>query len=440
MALPVYQYDDASDRAKIDALLGRLRAQASGGGEVAAVVADIIDQVRDRGDHAVVESMRKWTDPDFTAERIRVSADELDAAGKSLDLTLREALLAAIENVRTYQQHIMPAEPRPLEHGGAVLGMRLTPMRRVGLAVPGGKAAYPSTVIMNAVPAQVAGVEELAVVCPPPTSTGQQAAGDVSPLVLATCRLLGITEVYRIGGAQAMAALALGTDTVPAVDFIAGPGNAYVQQAKRQLFGTVGIDGFYGPSEVVVLADHTADPVMLAADLLAQAEHDPGCCFLVSDSRAVIDAIVAGVRRQLPACARRGAIEPALRDWSAAIVAADMKQAVRIVEELAGEHVTLATKDPQQTMREIRHGGAFFLGDRTPVASGDYYAGPSHCLPTGTTARFTSGISVYTFLKRSSVERYPAGPPPRAIDHIAALAEAEGLDAHAESVRKRRRE
>jgi histidinol dehydrogenase len=434
VTLPVYRYADADDRQRIDALMGRLREQASGGGDVASDVAAIIDQVRQRGDEAVVDYMRQWTDPDFTADRIKVSQAELDAAAKSLDPKLREALLAAIANVRTYQQHVMPAEPLPLENDGAVLGMKFTPLRRVGLAVPGGTASYPSTVIMNAVPAQVAGVSELAVVCPPPTGGG----GDISPLVLAACRLLGISEVYRIGGAQAMAALALGTDTVPAVDFIAGPGNAYVQQAKRQLFGTVGIDGFYGPSEVVVLADASADPVMLAADLLAQAEHDPGCCFLVSSDPAVIEAIAAEVQSQLPDRARKDAIVQALTDWSAAIIADNDKQAVAIVDELAGEHVTLAVKDPNKALRQIRNGGAFFLGDRTPVASGDYYAGPSHCLPTGTTARFTSGISVFTFLKRSSVEQYPMGPGPMAIDHIVALAEAEGLDAHAESVRKRR--
>jgi len=433
LGLPVYQYDDASDRQRIHALIDRLRGQASGGGDVAADVAKIIEQVAKRGDDAVVKYMRQWTDPNFTAGRIKVGQEELDAAAKALDPKLREALLAAIANVRTYQQHVMPAEPLPLEHDGAVLGMKFTPMRRVGLAVPGGTAAYPSTVIMNAVPAQIAGVSELAVVCPPPTGGG----GDVSPLVLATCRLLGITEVYRIGGAQGMAALAMGTDTVPAVDFIAGPGNAYVQQAKRQVFGTVGIDGFYGPSEVVILADGSADPAKVAADLLAQAEHDPGSCFLVSSDRNVIDAIAAEVERQLPRRARKEAIAQALVDWSAAIVASNDKQAIAIVNELAGEHVTLAVKDPNMALRQTRNGGAFFLGDRTPVASGDYYAGPSHCLPTGTTARFTSGISVFTFLKRSSVEQYPMGPSAMAIDHIAALAEAEGLDAHAESVRKR---
>ena len=444
MSLPVYQFEDAADRQKVTALVDRLRAQASGGGEVAESVAQIIDAVRTEGDVAVVRYMQQWTDPDFTADRIAVTAEELDAAAKALNPKLREALVQAIANVRTYQQHVMPAEPLPLEHDGAVLGMKFTPIQRVGLAVPGGKAAYPSTVIMTAVPAQVAGVKDLAVVCPPPThsaGSGQAGGGaDISPLVLATCRLLGITEVYRVGGAQAMAALAFGTDTIRPVDFIAGPGNAYTQQAKRQLFGAIGIDGFYGPSEVVVLADESADPAMIAADLLAQAEHDPGSCFLVSDSAAVIKAITAEVELQLPQRDRRGAIEPALRDWSAAIVMPNAKQAIALVDELAAEHVTLAVADPQKALRQIRHGGAFFLGDRTPVASGDYYAGPSHCLPTGTTARFTSGISVYTFLKRSSVEQYPHGPGPRAIDHIVAMAQAEGLDAHAESVRKRRKD
>ena len=335
----------------------------------------------------------------------------------------------------------MPANPPTLEHDGAELGMRFTPMRRVGLAVPGGRAAYPSTVIMTAVPAQVAGVDELAVVCPPPTARADADPShptDVSPLVRATCHRLGIDEVYRIGGAQAIAALAFGTESVAPVDFIAGPGNAFVQQAKRQVFGTVGVDGFYGPSEVVILADDSADPAMIAADLLAQAEHDPGCCFLISPDPAVIDRINQQVQAQLPRRQRRHVIEQALAEWSAAVIAADMAEALALVDELAAEHVTLAVDQPQTALEQLRHGGAWFLGHRTPVASGDYYAGPSHCLPTGTTARFTSGISVYTFLKRSSVEHYPGGPPGQAIDHIAALAEAEGLEAHAASVRARR--
>ncbi len=435
MALPLLEIDQAEHRRRLDDLLEHLRASAGGHSELAASVAEIVEQVRHLGDQALVQYMRRWTDPGYTDARIRVTAGQMQQALDGLDAGIREALQAAIANVRAYQQHVMPAEVRPLRRDGAELGMRFVPMQRVGLTVPGGKAAYPSTLIMTAVPAQVAGVTELAVACPPPTGV---ADADVSPLVLATAALLGIEEFYRVGGAQAVAALAFGTESIGAVDFIAGPGNAFVQQAKRQVFGTVGIDGFYGPSEVVVLADAAADPPRVASDLLAQAEHDPGSCFLVAWERAVIDAILAEVAAQLPQRLRHGAIEQALGDWSAAVLAPDEQAALGVVDAIAAEHVTLAVADPHTTLTKLRHGGAWFLGDATPVASGDYYAGPSHCLPTGTTARFTSGISVYTFLKRSSVERYPEGMPARAIDHVAALAEAEGLEAHAESVRRRR--
>lgn len=457
MTLRMLNMAVAEDRATLEQLLARLRGQSAATGDTAAAVAAILEDVRRHGDEAVVRYMRKWTDPTFQADRIRVSSDELEAAERSLLPGVREALLAAIEHVRTYQTHIMPADPKTLSLDGAELGLRWTPIRRIGAHAPGGRAAYPSTVMMTVVPAQVAGVREIAVVCPPPTRSSSSPSGggrergaetsaqaqqnqqdDVSPLVLATCHLLGVTEVYRIGGAQAIAALAFGTATVQPVDFIAGPGNAFVQQAKRQVFGTVGIDGFYGPSEVVILADDSADPAMIAADLLAQAEHDPGSCFLISTSAKVIERINAEIIAQLPGLGRRDVIAQSLRDWSAAVLAGGEDEALKWVDTFAAEHVTLAVSKPHDVLKKLRNGGAFFLGDRTPVASGDYYAGPSHCLPTGTTARFTSGISAYTFLKRSSVEHYPGGPDAKAIDHIAALAEAEGLDAHAASVRQRR--
>jgi len=435
VALRILDIADAAEGRTFDALLDKLRSQTAAGGDVARAVTEILEDVKHRGNEALVHYMRKWTNPLFTDEMIRVDNADMAAAEKLIDPPVRQAMQRSIEHVRAYQQHVMPTDPPTVEIDGAQLGMRFTPFDRVGLAIPGGKAAYPSTVIMTAVPAQVAGVEDICVVCPPPTGGGNEA--DVSHLVLGVCHMLGVTEVYRIGGAQAMAALAFGTETVKAVDFIAGPGNAYVQQAKRQLFGTVGIDGFYGPSEVVILADESADPVKVAADLLAQAEHDPGSCFLVSTDRSVIERIDAEVERQLTRRRRRGAIEQSLSDWSCAAAAPDEDAALELVDTLAAEHVTLAVADPRTTLAKLRHGGAWFLGDSTPVASGDYYAGPSHCLPTGTTARFTSGISVYTFLKRSSVEHYPVGPSQQAIADIAALAEAEGLDAHAASVRAR---
>ena len=432
--LRLLDYSTCDDRAALQRLVARLREQVTTGGEISDQVAAIVEDVRTGGDEAIVRYMRKWTDPAFSRQRIRVGVDELAAAHCSLPADFRSALERAIDHVRRYQTHILPKDPPTLSLDGAELGLRFTPIGRVGLHVPGGKAAYPSSVVMLAVPAQIAGVGELSVVCPPPTGGGS----DVSPLVLGACHMLGIDRVYRIGGAQAIAALAYGTETIEPVDFIAGPGNAYTQQAKRQLFGRVGIDGLFGPSEVVILADDSADPDYIAADLLAQAEHDPGCCFLVSTSRACLEAITTAVARQIGQRRRRDAIERALRDWSAAVVAPNEAAAYEIIDSLAAEHVTLAVQDPAAALRRVRNAGAWFLGDATPVASGDYYAGPSHCLPTGTTARFTSGLSVYTFLKRSSVESYLHGLPAQAIADIAALAQAEGLDAHADSALLRR--
>lgn len=439
MPLSILHYDRQPDQLAIAALIERLAGQIGSTGEIAHQVTQIVEDVRKQGDAALVNYMKKWTNPAFEAGMIRVSAAELAAAERSLEPAFKQAAMRSIDHVRQYQQHIKPADPRQIEIDGAELGLRFTPIRRVGLHVPGGRAAYPSSVIMLAVPAQVAGVEQLSVVCPPPTTAPGKEAGDVSPLVLGVCHLLGIDRVYRIGGAQAIAALTYGTRSVQPVDFIAGPGNAWTQEAKRQLFGRVGIDGLFGPSEVVVVADESARPDWIAADLLAQAEHDPGCCFLISKSRAVIEAIVHEVRRQIARRHRRQAIAKALNDWSTAIVVPDDAALAEAVDRFAAEHVTLAVKDPKQLLARLHHGGAWFLGDSTPVASGDYYAGPSHCLPTGTTARFTSGLSVYTFLKRSSLERYPTRPTDQAIADIARFAEAEGLDAHAESIRLRAR-
>jgi histidinol dehydrogenase len=293
---------------------------------------------------------------------------------------------------------------------------------------------------MLAVPALVAGVDRRAIriVNPPPTRRGDEPPGDISPIVLAACRLLGVETVYRIGGAQAIAALAFGTETVRAVDLIAGPGNVYGQLAKQMVAGIVGTDGgFYGPSEIVTLADESADPRRVASDLIAQAEHDPGKCFLVTWSPDVAHAIVAEVGRQLAERGRSEIIESALEDESAAVIVADEDAAVALADRIAAEHVNLAVAEPERLLARVRHGGEFFLGDGTPVAAGDYYAGPSHCLPTGTTARFASGVSAYTFLKRSGTVYYRDGIPESAIEHIARLAEAEGLDAHAQSARVR---
>lgn len=437
--LPVFDLSTPAGRDAFARQLDDLRASASASGGPASAVAAIIDDVRRNGDEAVVRYMRQWTDPGFSADRIVVKPEEIAAALKQLDPAMRRVLETSIDHVLTYQRHLRPADPRPISIGGAELGLRFTPVASVGLAVPGGRAAYPSTVIMLAAPAQAAGVkpEAISVVTPPPTRRGDEPVGDVASLVLAACALLGVTRVYRIGGAQAIAALAFGTQSVKPVDMIVGPGNVYTQLAKQQVAGRVGIDGFYGPSEIVTIADESADPACVASDLIAQAEHDPGRCYLVAWSRAVIERIVAQIAAQLGQRKRREAIEKALREGSAALLVADEAQAAQVADAVAAEHVNLAVADPKAWLDRLRNGGEFFLGDATPVAAGDYIAGPSHCLPTGTTARFASGISVYTFLKRSGTVWYRGGMDRATIDAIATFATAEGLDGHAASARTR---
>jgi histidinol dehydrogenase len=441
---PLHDLQVAEGRAAFEARLARLRGTTSLSGEIASQVAAIIEDVRARGDAAVVEYMRRWTDPGFDASRIRVSPAEIEAAGKRVDPALLASIEASIANVRAYQTHVMPPAQEPVEIAGARLGLRHSAVASAGLTVPGGAAVLFSTVVMLAVPAAVAGVDpsRIRVVNPPPTRPDGDGPGekDISPIVLATCRLLGIDTVYRIGGAQAVAALAYGTETVEAVDLIAGPGNVYGQLAKQMVAGVVGTDGgFYGPSEIVTVADDSADPACVASDLIAQAEHDPGKCFLVTWQRSVAEAVSNEVSSQLRARGRSEIIERALAEESAAVLVGGEDEAAQVADRIAAEHVNLAVRDPRAWLDRLRNGGEFFLGDQSPVATGDYFAGPSHCLPTGTTARFASGVSVHTFLKRSGIVEYPDGLPAGAAEHVARLAEAEGLDAHAESARVRRR-
>jgi histidinol dehydrogenase len=442
MALLVFDLATPTGRAMLAEKLDDLRASASGAGDAGQTVAGILADVKARGDAGVVDYMRKWTDPAFSVGRIKVSMDEIKAAVYRLEMEqplLRRAIDRSIENVTKYQTHILPQAGKPVEIDGAKLGMRFTPVSSVGLAVPGGRASYPSSVIMLAVPAMVAGVprENIRLVTPPPTTRDGEEPGDVSYVVLATCGLLGIEEVYRVGGAQAMAALAYGTDTIKPVDMIVGPGNIFVQLAKQQLAGRVGIDGFYGPSEIVTIADEDARPDRVASDLIAQAEHDPGRCFLISWSAKVIESVNREVSRQSQLRYRQDAIRQSFEKWSCAILVKDVQEAAKVADELAGEHVNLAVKQPEALLGLLKNGGEFFLGDATPVAAGDYHAGPSHCLPTGTTARFASGISVYTFLKRSGTVQYPGAMPKDVVESIATFAQAEGLDGHAASAQTR---
>lgn len=439
--LPIYDLTTDETPAGLKARLDALRGAADADGKWSSIAAGLIADVRGRGDAAIVDHMRQFTDPGYAAERMLVSPEELAAAAAQLSGELRGAIGRAIDNVRAYQEHIRPTDARPVTIAGAELGLRWTPITPVGLLVPGGSAVLFSSLIMLAVPAIVAGVspKDITVVSPPPyrkegePTTG---AGDISPITLAVAHLLGIEKVYRIGGPVAVAALAYGTDTVAPVNFIAGPGHPVVQAAKLRVNGVVGIDAFYGASEIVTVADNTCNVPAVAADLVAQAEHDPGKCFLIAWERRVLDSILAEIERQLPERERRGAIEASFQDASCALLVKDAAEAARWSDRFAAEHVNLAVQDPPAFLQTVQHGGEYFLGD-TPVASGDYYAGPSHTLPTDTTGRFTSGVSCITFMKRSGTVAYPNGLPAQAIADIAAMAEAEGLDGHAASVRKR---
>jgi len=395
--------------------------------EQAKVVRQIMLEVARQGDAALVEVCRKFDDPEFTLSRLRVLPQEMAAAAGRLSHAELAALRRSIAQVREYQSHMLPRDPAPVIRQGLELGMRFLPLDSVGLLVPGGKAAYPSSVIMLAVPAQVAGVKRIVVVSPP----GRFGSSDI---VLAAYHELGLTEVYRVGGAAAVAALALGTQSIKPVDKLLGPGNAYVQLAKQMMAGCVGIDGFLGPSEVLTIADDSARADFVAADLLAQAEHDPGSCFLLTDSESLAGRVVAEIQKQMPALKRAAAIERALQNHSAIFVGTSMDELIDWANRFAPEHISLQTRDNASILGKLRHAGAIYVGPWSPVAAGDYVAGPSHCLPTNTTARFASGVSVYEFLKRSSVVCYQQSGLAADAGAIVTLANAEHLDAHAASV------
>ncbi len=390
-------------------------------------VQEILADVAERGDAALVDSARKFDDPNFEANQIRVSQDEMRQAAARVSADQLNALRRSIAQVREYQTHILPRPVETLKREGVELGLRFTPLDSAGLYFPGGKASYPSSLIMLAVPAQVAGVKRV-VVTTPPSKYGR------SDLVLAAAHELGLTDVYRAGGAAAIAAMAFGTATIPQVDKIVGPGNEYVQLAKRALSGCVGVDGYLGPSEILTLADDSAQPAFVAADLIAQAEHDPGSCFLLTTSRNLAERVVVEIDRQVRSRQRPEAIRKALLNDSAIIVDDSMDALIDLANRFAAEHVNLQTRDNDAVLAKLHHAGAVFVGPWSPVAAGDYVAGPSHCLPTNTTARFSSGISVYEFLKRSSIVRYESKGLANDASAIQAMAEAEGLDGHAASV------
>jgi histidinol dehydrogenase len=407
------------------ALISEKREQAE---DVDAAVAAILADVKARGDEALVELTARFDRLNIDAAGLAIPPAEIDAACAAVPAPQMAALEVAAERIEAFHARQRPRDDTFTDHAGVRLGMRWTPVDAVGLYVPGGTAAYPSSVLMNAMPARVAGVPRIVMVVPTPD-------GRLNPLVLAAARLAGITEIYRVGGAQAVAALAFGTATIAPVDKIVGPGNAYVAAAKRQVFGTVGIDSIAGPSEILVVADGANDPAWIAADLLSQAEHDTAAqSILITDDAAFADRVAAAVDDHLGRLPRA---EIARASWQAngAIVVVDsLDQAPALVDQVAPEHLELAVADPDGLARKVRHAGAIFLGRHTPEAIGDYVAGPNHVLPTARTARFSSGLGVLDFMKRTTL--VCCGP--RALAEIGPAAEtlagAEGLDAHALSV------
>lgn len=396
--------------------------------DVNAAVAAIIADVRKRGDAALIEYTDRFDGLALTAKTLRVDADDIARAAKQVPAVERAALERAAERIRVFHARQLPKGDRFTDETGAELGYRWTALSSAGLYVPGGKAAYPSSVLMNAVPAQVAGVKRLAMVVPMPR-------GEPSSLVLAAAQIAGITEVYRVGGAQAVAALAFGTASIPAVDKIVGPGNAYVAAAKRQVFGTVGIDMVAGPSEILVLADKDNNPDWIAADLLSQAEHDESAqSILITDDAAFADAVRAAVQRMLATLSRAKIAAASWERYGAIILVRSLEEGAGLVDRIAPEHLEIATEDPDALADQVTHAGAIFLGRMTPEAIGDYVAGPSHVLPTGRAARYASGLSVLDFVKRTSLVRYDARSLAALGPTAATLADAEGLGAHALSV------
>ncbi|MGI4802010.1 MAG: histidinol dehydrogenase [Janthinobacterium lividum] len=413
-------------------LVGETRAA---GTSVEAPVREILAQVRARGDEAICTYTdrfdRPGLSPTLNVARLRVTPAEVDAACSAVPDPLHDALDLAARRIETFHRAQLPPDLQFLDEAGLTLGLRWTALDAVGLYVPGGKAAYPSSVLMNAIPAHVAGVARIAMCVPCP-------GGQLNPLVLAAARRAGVSEIYRIGGAQAVGALAYGTATIAAVDRIVGPGNAYVAEAKRQVFGHVGIDSIAGPSEVVIIADRDNDPHHVALDLLAQAEHDEVAqSILVTDDAAFADAVASAVNQALKTLPRAAIAGSSWGDYGAIIVVRDLDEAWPLVNRLAPEHLQLMLADDTAAFAKIRHAGAIFRGRYCPEALGDYVGGPNHVLPTSRTARFASGLSTYDFLKRTTWIAADKVGLSRVGPAAVLLAEAEGLHAHAASIAAR---
>jgi histidinol dehydrogenase len=416
---------DGSFASDFEALLNSKRETSQ---EVGTVVADIIADVRARGDAAVIELTEKFDRFPLTHETLRFTPAEIDDAAARIPAEVRDALQLAHDRITAHHEKQKPLDHVYQDALGITLGTLWTPVEAVGLYVPGGLAAYPSSVLMNAVPARVAGASRIAMTVPTPR-------GEVNDAVLAAAKIAGITEIYRVGGAQAVAALAFGTESIAPVSKVVGPGNAYVAAAKRQVFGTVGIDMIAGPSEILVIADSSANPAWVAADLLAQAEHGAGAqSILVTTDAALADAVAAEVDRQLAVLPREAIAREGWDAFGAIIVVASLAEAVELANRIASEHVELAVDDPQTLLARIKNAGAIFLGHHTPEAVGDYVGGSNHVLPTARSARFASGLGVLDFMKRTSVLGCDPGSLAALAPAAIALAAAEGLDAHGRSV------
>jgi histidinol dehydrogenase len=419
---------DPGFEAAFTTLLGAKREDSP---DVDQVVAGIIADVRARGDAAVIDLTSKFDRLDLTPETLRFSAAEIAAECAKVDPRDSDALELAANRIRAYHSRQMPADASWTDDTGAMLGWRWTPVAAAGLYVPGGLASYPSSVLMNAIPAKVAGVGRLAIVVPTPD-------GVTNPLVLMAAQIAGVDEIYRIGGAQAIAALAYGTATIAPVDKITGPGNAYVAAAKRRVFGKVGIDMIAGPSEILVIADEHNDPDWIALDLLSQAEHDESAqSILITDNADFGHAVAQAVEQRLQTLARSAIAGPSWRDYGAVITVENMAQAVQLSDRIAPEHLEICTADADAIAAQVTHAGAIFIGSWTPEAIGDYIGGPNHVLPTARSARFSSGLSVMDFIKRTTLSRMT----PDALASIGPaaerLAQSESLEAHGLSVRAR---
>ena len=423
---------ELNENTRKDILSNLLKRSPNSYGEYEGRVSTIIYDIKSRRDEAVFEYTKKFDGYDLNADNIIVTEDEIKAAYEEIDAGLVEIIRKALVNIRNYHAKQKRNSWFDATPDGTILGQKITPLARVGVYVPGGKAAYPSSVLMNVVPAKVAGVDEI-IMCTPPGKDGKIYCG-----TLVAAKEAGVDVIYKVGGAQAIAAMAYGTESVPKVDKIVGPGNIYVALAKKAVYGQVGIDSIAGPSEIMVLADESANPRFVAADLLSQAEHDElASAILVTTSRELAEKVSEETEGFLRELSRRQIIEKSLENYGYILLAKDMDEAVAVVNEIASEHLELVTKDPFQTMTKIRNAGAIFLGEYSSEPLGDYFAGPNHVLPTNGTAKFFSPLEVDDFIKKSSIISYSREALGAIHTDIEKFAQAEGLTAHANSIKVR---